>query len=609
MQLQGAQRKRLPSKIEGGAAKNISWSGSQMFDLAKVVSQAVTEGRFSSSFEDRLTMRRAFVALGHRVSISQFENAVRIFKSATSSSDVFEIMGRHRSYGDWWRALSPDERQHVVVERKRAQRAFVDSLTPAERIERRRAAYAALRDNIGSIPKNGVVDLATLWSDALQISSQLKFLEKGIAPGSTRSYSGVPEKMRSSWEALYAKVVSSLPNRFYIYEPMGFPLMGPDGRITAYHPDFFVYKSSSRGDLLCSAVEIKGELLAVGQRKIQLFKKLYFRGDFSDLSPEQRAMIEPLVDTAKKQAWKQFRFSFASKTRFAVYGYNTWDKQNDCFVQESSEVGKASHTGLIKRLQRRYRELVPPSEETRLPNQRRRELLQKIVVLPEHSRVVAPRGAAIARSQEVFVEAKSLTKLYFAYRLVQQSLTALEKRGIVQIAETKAELFAERALSPYFELIPVWHAANRAKQRDLLTQLSSIQPLPEATPAVILGGLFLKVVQQVLSEGAVFDFQDQPTAYLASREQLKENAAALERALLPTIEEASSILEERDQTEQYRELVVAMSREFTRKSEQFGRHNTGVDIDVPYVSNQFAELCAKGTISALLIKPTRSKQA
>ena len=68
--------------------------------------------------------------------------------------------------------------------------------------------------------------------------------------------------------------------------------MGPDGRVTAYHPDLFVYKSSTRGDLLCNAVEIKGELLAVGQRTIQLLEKLYFRGDFSDLSPEQRAVID-----------------------------------------------------------------------------------------------------------------------------------------------------------------------------------------------------------------------------------------------------------------------------------------------------------------------------
>jgi hypothetical protein len=242
-------------------------------------------------------------------------------------------------------------------------------------------------------------------------------------------------------------------------------------------------------------------------------------------------------------------------------------------------------------------------------------LLQKIVELPEHSRVVPPKGAAIARSQEVLVEAKSLTKLYFAYRLVQQSLTTLQNRRIVHIADTKAEAFAARALSPYFELIPVWHGATRAKQAELLTRLNSLQPLPDATSAVMLGGVFLMFARELLSENTVFDFDDRPTTYLASREQLRQNVEALGQAIAPRLDEAADILAERGQAQEYRHLMSELSRECNRMAQEFrqnmrlSRRRTDIDVDIPYVCAQFGELCAKGTISALLIRPTRSKRA
>lgn len=594
-------------RTQGSERRNTAWTGKIIFDLAHLVSNTLES---QESLPSAKQLYRAFFRMGHRISPGQFNYGLGIFAKCENALEVHATLSTHQSHGVWWASLTPREKLQHTQARQEAQRRFWERLSPEERDARKDSAAQALR--VALTEARGHAEGAQ-YARANEISLALKAIERGLTPGGSIQFPNLAEPMRSSWEALFARVVASCKDRFYIYEPMGFPLIDPrTGRVEVYHPDFFDYKCRN-GENIVRVIEIKGLLTPTGRRKIELFEKYYLHGDFSEVPESRRELLRNLVATAKTHAEKQFQLDLTPGTAFRVFGELYWSRSQRNFVAENSARGQPDKMGrgLIPRLARRFPELVPSE---RAPAFSRRELkrsAESFGMGQEALISVQPiQNAPIKRSIDIPLTAYTLTRLYALMSVVHDAQRECVDRGLILMTDPDP-LTTIFNLTPIFDMATTWHGTDPSQKRKLIENYERRLKKPQDYLSVYTGNVYLKLIRDTFFEGLMFTFPEQISWEESLFATIRLNAQEIGARLTVLEGTADRKLKragaDQSQLNELKRTMVSSANELVNS---FGeRLNAGqLPLDLPYISQQFVSLLRAGYPSPVYVYPQRGSR-
>lgn len=492
--LQTEYRNRKRQSAESRGNLNQRWSGEILSNLAELTVDKLLSGVPIAGEKVVRDMWSSLKQLGHDVTLRQVRYGLSIIGKEETPEGIWQAAKNHRSYGDWWNSLSDEQRDALMQKRKASHFYHLKSLPAQERAALRAKVSEELMNcaERSSAPEQGA-QVRQLVQRALERDIALKSLEEGQSLATGISYQGVEEKMRSSWEAMYARAVTQKPDRFYIYEPMGFPLIDPTtGRIEAYHPDFLVCTNTVGHGVRSKLIEIKGYLTETGQRKIALFQQYYIRGDFSGAPEARRALLVELVQTAKEKCQRHFGLELGPHTQFRVYGELPWNRESNNF-----DVSIHGGRGFISRLRALCPHLCPEGVPPRLSNTERQRYSKKISGGNDTGKLVAPlqtHGARIQTSSEVVIDSGIAVTMLMHLVGIREELYKLKIDPIiVRCAITQAANVSQ--------LLLTWHGyserSNKASVASLFEQFTQFEPKRSTDRAFALG-VSIFVVQGLL---------------------------------------------------------------------------------------------------------------
>ncbi len=333
-ELSRLRRKRFAR--DGRSGVNVKWTGKILHNLAEsIIAIGSEQLNHYSRLDFQHAVYREMKARGTALYPNQIRSGLQIFKDCNCDEDVLEKVSSHRSYGDWWSALSEAEKKSYHHERSQRTRARIQQSTTQEKKARSKSAQEKLKAKYSHHPLAKEDDYDAAVSESLSMKS----LQTRTKMGQTFSFEGVSEQMRSSWEAMYARLLLRLKQRFYIYEPMGLPLINPQTkRLEVYHPDFLEYRNHPDARTTARFIEIKGRLTAFSQRKIALFRKCYLEDDLSVLPRELHEKARALISDAKAIFRQQFGVQIGPDTPLKVFGELPWSDSIENF-QDTERFG------------------------------------------------------------------------------------------------------------------------------------------------------------------------------------------------------------------------------------------------------------------------------
>jgi hypothetical protein len=590
--LQSQSSKSRQPKAKTGVAKNVAWRGELLLTLAQSVERSIGLGLPVASVETLKAAHRALREAKHDVTIPKVRAALQMFRGITSGAEVYDRIAAHRSYGDWWKDLSAEDRATVADKRREALRQFWNHPELAQ--ARREAAAAAMRAHAERLQKEGHEALSRRVDRADALSMRLRSIDKGNLGGETFQFEGVPERMRSSWEALYARVCLASNKRRYVYEPMGFPMIDPaTGRVEVYHPDFFELIDRGPGTFNNRVVEIKGELTKTGRRKIELFRRYYLEDDFSGLNEERAKLARALVHEAKLSAWHQFRLRIGSETRFCVFGALPWSEKDGNFVQSRYLFGARcgdSIPGLIPRLMKKYPNLCSKAQRDELKRREKEQGYRDASSGAESWEPVRPidGSARIARADKLVIDNYSQLRLLVLAKTFETAMQELRQEGVF---EYDASFNIRRFMAPFMRDISNWHVYKPEDRKDARLDYERL-----GAWSASLGTSFIILTSKLLVQHpALRSIGGARADELAS--VLTRNSSDISQAIVPGLERM--VRRESLRQPQLEEGIFALSKQLgDRTVELLNEFKESVasgrlKVDVEFIESQLAEILAQ----------------
>ncbi|MEW6295826.1 MAG: hypothetical protein AB1467_06080 [Candidatus Diapherotrites archaeon] len=336
---------RLQSKRRAKEkAKHISWGKQLLFPLLDIALNRINSGKKFDAKEMFIEYR----SKGGRAGIHQFIHAIDLFKNAKTKEELFHLMERHRTFSDaakdYWERLPKELKMSRSGQLAQARIEWWENLSLEEKEGLKRKILERQNLSFNRI----ALETREKIRKAVELDNKIKFIENANFAGKLKHYPGIPELMRSSWEAAYAKMLMKA-GRTYIYEPIGFPMIDPrNGAIIAYHPDFIEFKPLKEKGFSARFTEVKGFLTDYGLKKIELFKKYYVDNDLSGLNEEQKRRMRHYIKSQRNLLFSYYRIPVNQKINFSVVGEKAWNPKTMEFNNRK---------GLIERIINRFPEL------------------------------------------------------------------------------------------------------------------------------------------------------------------------------------------------------------------------------------------------------------
>ena len=392
---------------------------------------------------------------------------------------------------------------------------------------------------------------------------------------------------------------------------MGFPLIDPaNGRLLAYHPDFFEYRTreirnkDGSTDLrqVGRIIEIKGALTPESQLKIRLFKKYYIDNDFTGVPPERLKLAKALVAKNRELAQKQFRIRLGKQTPFRVFGELPFRMDEANFVRHvnNGEGGDTLVLGMVPRLARRFPDLFPKEFHVPLSVRQQREETKKATSGNIEFKTVQARRIQrkprIPRSKEFLMDIHNSARLFGMAAITSHAFNrVLARRGMIQ-----KDFFNPGYFDNILRAFYSFHLADARFQKQFRTDLSEFARNPNRRAYLLGICIYATYVENRFSNDHLITVKPDPQ-WDAMRDQIRENA----KTIGDIADAALDILPKTD-----KELSTSLSREVFDEINQIAvaREPYETDLfDARFVIEQLAERMQNGQeFNFKEIRPTRN---